>query len=249
MGTSKGYGMPTGGDWTPLKKEATNFVKTQGQGATSAQQVLSSYLKASGGSQAFARGQTGGAGGRGQGNGTAARTLGQNLGGFLASVGDLGLNESLKQIGLGNLIGKPATEVTMGLLDALATPANTLDEQAARGALIKLNEDLLKDAQTCEDVERFLLKALDEQGLANIISSFFGHYLYEIFCRDFYEQWVKKAGIEKANQSLKSIKDYIKWELKSKLLDKNVVGIDWKGAEGLEIIAEVMQETLEIFEV
>jgi acetyl-CoA acyltransferase len=33
MGTSKGYSMPTGGDWTPLKQEATKFVKEDGQGS------------------------------------------------------------------------------------------------------------------------------------------------------------------------------------------------------------------------
>lgn len=250
MGTSKGYGMPTGGDWTPLKTEATKFVKDEGKGSISPQKFLADYLRVNGGARGIARGDGGGtqssgggkggqrAGGGGRG-GTAARNTGRNLGGFLSRVGAVGLNEALREAGLADLIGKPAEEVTSGLLDALAAPGSTLDEHAARLALAKLNDELFKQAASYEDVEQILSQALDGQGLAQILASFFGHYLYERFCRDFYETWVKKVGSSQAARSLKSIKDCITSSLKAKLAGRDVTRVNWRGREGLRLTEQV----------
>lgn len=150
---------------------------------------------------------------------------------------------------MSDLIGKPAEEVASGLLDALAAPGSTLDEHAARIALAKLNDELFKGAKTYEDVGRVLSAALDGPGLARILASFFGHYLYERFCRDFYETWVKKVGSSQAGRSLKSIKDCIESSLKAKLTGRDVTRVNWRGREGLRLTEQVMRETLEIFEV
>lgn len=45
MGTSKGYDMPTGGDWTPLKREATQFANDGGTGPVSPAILLRGCLK------------------------------------------------------------------------------------------------------------------------------------------------------------------------------------------------------------
>lgn len=262
MGTSKGYRMPTGGDWTPLKKDATQFANEGGQGPVSPQTLLRDYLAASGGARGLARG-VGGGGARGvgagaQGGGTssgggrtgrAAREVGRSVGGFLSSVASVGLEGALREAGLSDLVGRPAEEVSAGMLNALAEPGSTLDDHAARLALVKLNDELLRDALTYEDTERALSEALDGRGLAGILASFFGHYLYERFCRDFYENWVKKVGSSKATRLMKSIKDCIESSLKAKLVGRDVTRLNWKGREGLRLTEQVMRETLEIFEV
>jgi hypothetical protein len=256
--------MPTGGEWTPLKHDATNFVKDEGRSSVSPERLLHNYLKANGGARTIARsgssgdgsgmgsggarggGGSGGGGGRGGG---AARSVGRNLGGFLASVGRVGLDEALREVSLTHLIGRPADEVTVGLLDALAAPGSTLDEHAARLALARLHDELFQGTQTYEDVERVLSQALDQQGLTRILARFFGHYLYERFCRDFYETWVKKVGSVQAARSLRSIKDCIESSVKAKLTGRDVTRVNWRGKEGLRLTEQVMQETLEIFEV
>lgn len=253
MGTSTGYGMPTGGEWTPLKNEATKFVKDEGQGKITPGKLLSDYLKANGGATAISHGggiagAKGGGGGGGTGGG-GARTVGHNLGGFLSSVESGGLGSALENAGLGNLIGKSLEEVSSGLLDALAEPSSTLDEHAARLALAAWRDELLKGAETYDDFERSLTTALSDQGLIGMLASFFGHYLYERFCRDFYETWVKKVGSTQAARSLKSVKDCIKNSLQAKLTGRKVGRINWQGSEGLKLTQLVMQETLEIFQV
>jgi len=249
MGTSKGYGMPTGGEWTPLKREATQFAGEGGQGPVSPQRLLRDYLGASGGARALARGTGGGGAGGGGRTGRAAREIGRSVGGFLSNVASVGLEGALREAGLDDLVGRPAQEISAGLLNALAQAGSTLDDHAARLALVRLNDDLLRDALTYEDSERALSEALDGQGLARILASFFGHYLYERFCRDFYENWVKKVGSSEATRLMKSIKDCIESSLRAKLIGRDVTRLNWKGREGLRLTERVMRETLEIFEV
>lgn len=257
MGTSKGYSMPTGGDWTPLKREATQFANEGGQGPVSPQTLLRDYLAASGGARALAGGVGGGSargvggGARGGGaspggggrTGRAAREVGKSVGRFLSNVASVGLEGALREAGLSDLVGRPAEEVSAGLLNALAEPGSTLDDHAARLALVKLNDELLRDALTYEDTERVLSEALDGRGLASILASFFGHYLYERFCRDFYENWVKKVGSSEAIRLMKSIKDCIESSLKAKLAGRDVTRLNWKGREGLRLTEQVMRDT------
>lgn len=253
MGTSKGYDMPTGGDWTPLKLDATNFVKNEGQGSVSPGKLLANYLKANGGARSIASGvgpATGAsASGKHKAGGGPARRAGRALGGFLSSVGEIGLDAALRDVGLADLMGKPAKEVMAGLLDTLVEPGSTLDEHAARLALAKLNDDLLKGAETYEDVEHALSRAVDQQGISQILSSFFGHYLYERFCRDFYENWVKRVGSTQAARSLKSIKDYIVSRIKAKVVARDFKNVSWRTRDGLKLAQQVLQDTLEVFEV
>src|SRR5690242_9582526 len=110
MGTSKGKGMPTGGAWTPLKREASKFVRNNqaNSGSTpTPDNLLRLYFGARGGSGG---GGGGGAGGSGGGFGGAAQRAGQALGGFLSNVQNVGLSEALRDIGLAHLINKSFSE-------------------------------------------------------------------------------------------------------------------------------------------
>jgi hypothetical protein len=224
----------------PLKTEATKFAKEDGHGSVSPQRLLAGYVRVNKGARELAR-EGGGA--------QAARITGQSLGTFLARVGQVGLDETLRETGLADLIGRSAADLATGLLNALAAPGSTLDDHAARLALAKLNEEIFEAAETYEDAERALAAAIDQQGLVWLLTNYFGKYLYERFCRDFYETWVKKVGASQAGRSLKSIKDCITSSLKAKLTRRDLSGFNWRGAEGSKLTEQVMQETLEIFEV
>ena len=277
MGTSTGYRMPTGGEWTPLKNDATRFVKEgPADSQISPNQLIQSYLQALGGAtgisgQDIASGShivgssgraSGGGGGGGSSSGgggsqgssrgsnsrrSAAVRVGGNLGGFLSRVGSSGLNQALNDIGLSHLVGCTASELAEGLLDALAGPASTIDDAAARAALSKLNEELLHDASTAEDVERVLTQALDNRGLASNLMRFFSLYIFERFCRDFYERWVKAAGSEATGTSMKSIKSYVDVAFRSRMNTRDVKGVQWEGDEGRRVVAEVLADTCTVF--
>lgn len=274
MGTSTGYNMPTGGDWTPLKREATKFVKDDGGGSGNnrnpvpPEKLLSDFLRnytsgggGTGGGGGGASGTTGGSGGRGGGGGgggrggggagksfgRAARGTGRALGGFLSSVTTVGLDEALRQVGLESLIGRPASEITAGLLNALTDPAGTLDESAARRALEVINAEMIGKARTYDEVKGALRSNLDKQGVERLVVKFFGEYLYQHFQQSVLKDWAKKVGAEQASRRLKSIKDCIASALKAKVVNRDVSKIRWGAREGLRIIEQVWRGTLKAF--
>jgi hypothetical protein len=260
MGTSRGYKMPTGGNWTPLKNDATDFVQGTGSKDITPANLLSDFVRAIGGVKGLVRGHggsapsTGGgqaAGGASKGSGgggtSAAVGTAQNLGGFLSRVGEVGLEESLRERGLDDAVGKSASDVSDTLLDEFAGPASTLDNALARESLAEIRDEILTDAETFEDVEKKLDTAIDELGIFGILASFFGHYIFKMFCRNFYEEWVKKVGDAKAASSLAQIKEYIVSSVRNKLTGREVATVDWKKDEGKQVTEGVLKETLEVF--
>lgn len=272
MGTSRGYKMPTGGNWTPLKNDATDFVQGTGGPEITPGNLVTDFIRVSGGFKGLRKGSGGsapiGSGGAGSGgsgrpgssgrsgnsgrggsgeSSSAAVGTARNLGGFLSRVGEVGFEEALRERGLEKVIGKSAAEISEALLDEFAGPASTLDNALAREALADIRDEILEDAETFEDVEQRLNVAIDELGVFGILANFFGHYVFKMFCRNFYEDWLKKVGDSKAVSGLRQIKDYITSSLRTKLANRKIGAVDWKKSEGLRLTEEVLRETVEVF--
>jgi hypothetical protein len=258
--------MPKGGNWTPLKNDATDFVQGTGSADITPASLLTNFIRATGGLAGLMRGNggtapsggttrtgagtksgTGGGGGGARGGTSAAVGTARNLGGFLSSLADVGLERTLRDRGLESVVGKSASDVTDALLDEFAGPASTLDNALARESLAEIREEILSDAATFEDVEKELNAAIDEVGIFGILASFFGHYIFKMFCRNFYEEWVKKVGEAQAGTSLKEIEEYIRSSVRTKLTGEKVTSADWKKDDGKQITENVLTETLEIF--
>jgi hypothetical protein len=259
--------MPTGGKWTSVKNEATDFVQGTGSKDITPANLLSDFIRAIGGLKGLVRGHGGSApaagggyaaggaskrsagGGTGVGGGGTSAAVGtaQNLGGFLSRVGEVGLEKSLRERGLDDAVGKSASDVSDTLLDEFAGPASTLDNALARESLAEIRDEILTDAETFEDVEKKLDTAIDQLGIFGILASFFGHYIFKMFCRNFYEEWVKKVGDEKAASSLAQIREYIVSSVRNKLVGRKVETVDWKKDEGSKVTEGVLKETLDVF--
>ena len=162
-------------------------------------------------------------------------------------MGAAGLDTALREIGLAHLVGRAAGEIMAGILDALAGPGSTVDDEAARAALAALNEDLLREAVSADDVGRLLTANLDAQGLAGILMRFFSLYIYERFCRDFYERWVKASGSDATRNGLRSVRNYIDSALGSKMVGRDVSRVEWQGEEGRQAVADVLADTCHVF--
>jgi hypothetical protein len=108
------------------------------------------------------------------GSGRAAREIAIRIGGFVADVEQRGLAQALERIGLGELLGRPLNEVLAGLLDRLGGAAATIDDVDARTALSQVQEELLGQAQTADEVEQIL--SAQVANLGALLESFFGRY-------------------------------------------------------------------------
>src|ERR1700694_1799059 len=81
---------------------------------------------------------------------------GQSLANFIADVRQNGFAAAAERAGLGDLSGKSAGDILNTLLDRLGGNASSIDDADARQALSDLQQELLADAQTFEEVQEIL---------------------------------------------------------------------------------------------
>lgn len=241
MGTSKGYSAPTTPPWRNLKANVTRLANEGLLAPGSAKNILGEYIKTNGGARRIAQG------GGTIGGGRVAQKVARKVGGFFSSVSSLGFAEALRQAGLGELVGKPVREIIFSLIDYLGGPSNTLDEVDARNALSRVSDELLEEATDFESMEKILEETSKEDKLSNFLIRFFGYYLYEQFCRVFYERLVARHGEPKAESFLDGILDYIRSALHLKTLDQDITKIDWAGTQGQQLADDILQTTFEVF--
>lgn len=239
MGTSKAYSAPTTPQWSNLKGDITRSARNGPPTPYEAGEVLSRYVSANGGPQGMA-------GGGAVGGGQAAQRVARSLGGFISTVGNVGLQEALRREGIADLEGESTSGILFSLLNKLGGSASTIDDVDARNALSRLLDELLENAEVAE-VERILQEQSGPTALQELLSRFFGFYLYEQFCRVFYERLVERVGEIKAATYHSSILDYIKSALKRLAHKLDITRVDWAGNQGATIANRILQDTLEIF--
>ena len=247
MGTSKGYQLPSTPQWGGMKGDVT---RQSGKGAVSpgvAQKLLQTYVRTSFGySGSIRSGGSGGGGGLGKSSKSAIST-GRRLAGFATAVSSNGFDQTLRDSGLGELVGKSAQDVSYALVDYLTDPGTTLDQVDVRGALDELWEKLFGAASSYEEVKSIMEENLQVGKIGKILFEFFSNYLYRNFCRSFYERIRTKHGESKAEGFLTSINDFIASALENFTFGKALTRINWAGEEGRGISEEIFSSTLQVY--
>jgi hypothetical protein len=243
MGTSTNYNAPP--SWSALKGEVTRAARGGPLTQSKAADLVSGLIASNGGGRAMARGA--GSGGGSVGGGGAARTVAQRIGGFIANVGTVGLNEALRREGLGEFIGRPIREILAALLDRLGGPSSTIDEVDARAAMARLQDELYAEADDAQAIEALMTN--EAENLGSLLAKYFGFYLYELFCRVFFERLTRLVGDMKASSFLGEIKSYIAAALANRLGTRDVSSVNWAGSEGQRMSMDIMEDTMSVFSV
>ena len=242
MGTSTAYEAPSTPQWRELKNEVTRLARRGRPSSVSARSVLRNYITANGGARQIAHGS--GSVGRNR----EAQAVARNLAGFISSVGVLGAREALRQLGLEELEGRSVAEISLLLIAHLGGSSSTIDGVDARNALSRLRNDLLKGAETPEDIERILEEYAQGEEFDSLLLNFFGYYLFEQFHRVFFERLAERVGESQAMAFLGGILDFIKSDLRRlATLDWHISKIDWADEQGRIIADDILQRTLEVF--
>jgi hypothetical protein len=206
-------------------------------------ELVKSFVHHNGGAAGISRG---GGGASGVAKGSNAKATATRLGGFLADVGRLGLDGALQAAGWADLIGKPVKEVCHGLLDRLGGESSTIDDVDARMALSALEKEYFDKAQTPEELGQLMQAQVTN--IEHFLQEYFALYLYEVFCRVFFERIVQRAGETRAYAVLGQIKDFIRQKLADVGANRDLSKVNWKGSEGRAMTTEVMESTLRVFE-
>jgi hypothetical protein len=243
MGTSTSYNAPP--SWRDLKSEVTRAAHDGPLGQGKARALVRGLIARNGGGRAMARGA--GTGGGSVGGGGAARSIAQRLGGFITNVGAVGLGEALRREGLGDFVGRPVREVLAALLDRLGGSSSTIDEVDARAAMARLQHELFAETDDIQAIEALMTKEASDLG--SLLERYFGFYLYELFCRVFFERLTRLIGDVKASSFLAEIKSYIVAALANRIGTRDVSSVDWSGSEGQRISMDIMEDTMSVFSV
>lgn len=159
MGTSKDYGGGKGGAWTTAKRVASQMAH-DGPDADRIHRYAEAYVEALGGATQAAM------------NSAAASRTAAAVGAFFGDVREKGLGQALTDLDLADAIGKPAMELIEMLADKLAGEGASLDDNAAREALIDLL-DLEWGDMTYAEIEAQTLGDDDvRDGLATYLARF-----------------------------------------------------------------------------
>jgi hypothetical protein len=232
MGTSSDYGGGRGGAWTPYKHAASNFTRRGGSGR--AGKAVARYVSAVGGASSAARGSR------------SAVTGGQTLGAFVADLARANLSEALQRLDLGELVGKSRFEVLDGLLEAIAGPGSGLEEQAARSAACDVLDELFPpDANDYEELEEV---TVDAGQIVEMLDRFLAAYIYRRMLPTIAEKLTHLEDHEAAQERAGELREYIRLRVALELEDRDPLEVDWRGAEGQQIIERVLNDAYEALE-
>lgn len=242
MGTTTSYNAPTSPQWGNIKRKITRLASRDNLSPDDAKDILGSYIAASGGAEGIV-------GGRGSisGGGRAVQSTARRIGGFFSAVSQVGLAQTLIQYGLGSLAGKSVADVIFMLLDALGGPSSTIDDVDARNAASDLFRELFEEAQNEADVKRILEQNSQGNLFADLLFRFFGYYLYEQFCRVFYDRLITRLDANRCQAFLDRIRDYILSALRLEVWNRDIAAIRWSGEDGKALADQILQGTFAVF--
>ena len=241
MGTSKAYGglkgRPT---WGTLSSTVTKAVNDGHPTSRSLGNVMSRAVSHLGGSHVASSGRSN-TGGR-----AGVRTA-QRLGSFIGSIQNDGFKDALNLIAGGQVI-EDVNQAINVILEHCAENAGTQDEVAAKAAMRDLLVEIGANAETLEELGEGFDNAIKDYGAEELLVMFFGYYLYEHLCTNFYEKLIKEKGIRETDGFYKDLKDYIVEKTKTISKHRYLRQVDWNTDYGKVLMQEIFRDTLKAFE-
>lgn len=231
MGTSGSYTAPTSGKWPAAKRVATRFARQGGAagGSVTPRQVAQGYVTALGGGAAAGTRANGG------------RASAGRLGGFLGDVAERGLREVLQERGLADLIGGDTADVLSAIVDQLAGNGRTLEEAAARAAMVAVLANEFGEGEF-EDLDS-ALQALDGDAVGRLLEQFLVEYVYRRMLEEIGERISNGAiDLAAAYRVEQDIHDFLLAAVHLDLSQGDPLTIDWEGPEGRDLLDRLMAD-------
>ena len=131
----------------------------------------------------------------------------------------------LEELGLADLVGKPRLEVISALADLFAGDGSSLEDAAARNALIEVLNEVLPEGDIT-DLE------LDAAGVVEIISLHLALWIY--FLQDTWiaDRIAKRAEPTEKERLDREIRSFLVNSVKLELEGRDVLAIQWRTEEG-----------------
>jgi len=248
MGTSTSLPTPSGGGWTKLKNDITDYLS--GSTNVTYDQIIGGTIVAAGGldlpspsrlgSGSAGSGASGGGagGGRVGGRASVGRAVSQ-LGCFAAAVRDGGLDAGLRLLGLDELRNRPAAEVIARISEHLADGVEGLQEELLRTALQEaiLETAAIEGESGYHNLSGALQSFLSREGVEGLIESFLTHYVLDrvwAFIQNHVER--RSDSVSSASALESAVENSCRGHVRELMDDMKRAGrfdrLDWFGTDG-----------------
>jgi len=163
------------------------------------------------------------------------------LGGFLGDVAERGLREALEERGLAELIGRDAADVLAALVDQLAGAGRTLEEAAARAAMVAVLAEEFGEGEF-GDLET-ALRLLDGDAVARLLEQFLVEYVYRRMLEEIGDRIVNGTMTAAAAHRVeRDMHDFLLAAVHLDFYQGDPLAIDWEGSEGRELVDRLMAD-------
>lgn len=213
--------------WSGLKGQARQLASGGATGRAArvrARNIARNYVRNRGGAWKAAQGSV------------AARSTGPRIGGFLAEIARHGVDQALRNLRLDDYIGGSAADLLTGLAERLLPRPNSPDEAAASQAGLEAFYDLLQQYDALEQgIDA--LDALDVDGVQHALEHFIARYITaDLLSRLSQRVEDGSSTPERCDEILNEIRSVIIETVRLDFRNRDVLAIDWNGAEGRELI-------------
>lgn len=225
--------------WQGVLGQATRLARSGVAGGAARPRVRSTvrnYVRNRGGARRAAEGSV------------AARSTAPRIGGFLSDIAKRGINEALRNVNLEEYIGRSAADLLVGFCETLLPKPDTLDDSAAYNAGLVAFQDLLEQYDAMEEgIEA--LDALDAQGIERALEHFISRYISAAVLSVLSERIERgSATPEHCAELHKIIRSVMIETVRLDFKGRDVVNMDWNGAEGKRVIDRLLLDAFSLLE-
>ena len=172
---------------------------------------------------------------------------GQGLGSFFSDISKNGLQQAAKSRGI-NIEGKTIDEIKELFIDFFLIPAVDSDSVCASKAIETVMENLFNEIANEEELENILSNVIKTEKAKELVCGFYENYIYELFCRIFFEDRTLKTNQSDAEEILGIVKETISSKISGIQCNRNIEGIDFSSQEGSDFVQGILKDILEVLE-
>lgn len=227
MGTSSSYSAPTTPAWRRAKNATSRYAS--GGGAdydlTPALPVARFVDALGGATEATREAQVG-------------RAVAANFLGFAQDAATRGVGAALVEVGIADAVGLSADEVLQRIVDTLASGTTSLDETAAREALVDLLREMLQDNDDLDEA----FGELDADDVFLLLQRFIAAYIFRRFAKALGDRLrARSESGPAARRREEEIRRFILAEVSIAFEDIDAETFDWR-ADGPNVVDRLMRE-------
>ncbi|MBL7555489.1 MAG: hypothetical protein JNM24_06670 [Bdellovibrionaceae bacterium] len=223
---------PPATSWSSPKRGIGDFSKNPSR--ENFNKLGGGYVRASGGSKSASS------------SARSGKRVTTSVAGFFVSAVTQGLVKATQEYGLASFDNKNADTIAAEIIDVFAPAGATLEDAAARNALIATLKEFFKEI----DIENSGIEVFDkltEGNIQKLIEISISNYINERLQIELLNRVERKTMSEKqANKICRQIKKFIAGSIKIDLKKKSLLEVNWKGSEGKRLIEQFFQQGYEL---